>query len=112
MPYVINGNQVPISAEPVNMNGPIYAPLRLVIEAMGGTATWDQATNTVTANYGGHSAQIPAGSAVITVDGQQQQLSVAPFYRDNHTWVPIEFFEAFGTPAYYDGGTNTININA
>ena len=40
------------------------------------------------------------------------QLSVAPFYQNNHTWVPIEFFEAFETPAFYDASTNTVTMNA
>ena len=111
MPYVINGQQANLGEEPRNLNGPIFAPLRLLIEALGGSATWDQGTNTVTAEYNGHTAEIPAGSDVVTVDGDQRQLSVAPFYQDNHTWVPIEFFEAFGTPAFYDASNNTVTIN-
>jgi Copper amine oxidase N-terminal domain len=112
MPYVINGQQVNLGEEPRNLNGPVFVPLRLVVEAAGGEATWDQGTNTVTASLNGHEAQIPAGSGVVTVDGQQRQLSVAPFYQDNHTWVPVEFFEAFETPAMYDGGSNTVTMNA
>lgn len=112
MPYVIGGRQVQLEQEPRNLNGPIFVPLRAVIEAMGGTASWDQASNTVSASFRGHTAEIPAGSQSITVDGEQRTLSVAPFYQDNHTWVPVEFFEAFGTPAMADAATNTVTVQA
>ena len=111
MPYVVNGQQMNIGEEPRNLNGPVFVPLRRVIEALGGEATWDQATNTVTASYNGHEVQVPAGSGIVTVDGQQRQLSQAPFYQDNHTWVPVEFFEAFETPMMYDAATNTATVN-
>src|SRR5205823_1193727 len=96
--------------EPRNMNGPIFVPLRAVLEHMGGTAKWNQESSSVTAALNGHTATIPGGSPDITVDGQPRHLSVSPFYQDNHIWVPLELFEAFGAPAIGDAATNTVTI--
>ncbi len=111
MPYVIGGRPVQLSEEPRNLNGPIFVPLRALVEAMGGEADWDQATNTVIVKYRGHEVKIPAGSGTVTVDGQAWTMSVSPFYQDNHTWVPVEFFEAFGTPAVADIPSNTVTVH-
>ena len=112
MPYLIHGQQVNLGSnlEPRNMNGPVFVPLRAVIEAMGGSAEWNDQSSSVTAEYNGHTANVPGGTREISVDGQQRQLSVAPFNQENHVWVPVEFFEAFDSPAIADTNSNTVTI--
>ena|SRR5438552_18897545 len=112
MPYVIHGQQLNFGSglEPRNMNGPVFVPLRSVIEAMGGSAKWNDESSSVTAEYNGHTANVPGGTQDVNVDGQQRHLSVAPFNQESHIWVPVEFFEAFGTPAIADTGSNTVTI--
>src|SRR5262245_27100827 len=113
MPYVIGGRQVQLDAseEPRNMNGPIYVPIRAVIEAMGGSAEWNDQSSSVTASFNGHTVNIPGNSPWISVDGESRQMSVSPFNQENHIWVPVENFEAFGTPAIADASTNTVTVN-
>jgi len=113
MPYVIRGQVVNLGpdAEPRSMNGPVYVPVRPVIEQLGGSAEWNDQSSSVTAEFNGHTVNIPGSSPQISVDGQSRQLSVAPFNQESHVWVPIELFEAFGTPAIADTSTNTVTIN-
>ena len=113
MPYVINGQQKSLgpNLEPRNMGGPVFVPLRAVVEAMGGSAEWNDQSSSVTAEYNGHTVNVPGNSPMYSVDGSQRQMSVAPFNQENHIWVPVEFFEAFGTPALADTNTNTVTIN-
>jgi hypothetical protein len=114
MPYVIGGRPVQLAPneEPRNLNGPVYVPLRAVIEALGGSAEWNDQSSSVTANYNGHTVNVPGNSPQISVDGQNRQMSVSPFNQEGHIWVPVEIFEAFGTPAIADTNTNTVTVNA
>ena len=113
MPYVIGGQQVNLQDEPRNLGGPIYVPLRQVMEQIGGTLSWDSEGKTAGATYQGKHARIPTNSSDITVDGQTVSLSVPPSMDGNDVWVPVEFFDkAFGVPAVADGGTNTVTVQA
>jgi hypothetical protein len=111
MPYQIGGRPVQLPDEPRNLNGPVYAPLRQVIEALGGKATWDGPSDTAGATLNGRHARIPVGSTDITVDGQPVTMSVPTFQDGGTVWVPIEIFDkAFGVTAYADA-TNTVSID-
>ena len=106
MPYTIGNQQVQLADEPKNLNGPVYVPLRQVMEALGGEVTWDHATKTAGARLKGRHARIPTDSSAMTVDGRQVNMSVPAFMEDEQFWVPIEFFGlAFGVPAYADAPT-------
>lgn len=112
MPYVIGGQQVDLSEEPRNENGPVYVPLREVMEAIGGNLTWDDASKTAGAWLNGHHARIPNNSQSIEVDGQQKQMSVPTQMQGNDVWVPVEFFQAaFGVVAIADNTTNTVTVD-
>jgi hypothetical protein len=109
---MIHGQQMNLgpNLEPRNMNGPVFVPLRAVVEALGGSAEWNDQSSSVTAEFNGHTANVPGGAREYNVDGEQRQMSVAPFNQESHLWVPVEFFEAFGTPAIADTNTNTVTI--
>jgi len=107
MPYQIGGQQVQLQDEPRNLNGPVYVPLRQVMEALGGSASWDGASDTAGATLAGRHARIPAGGTTFEVDGRQVTMSVPAFMEGSHVWIPIEFFDkAFGVVAIADGPTN------
>src|SRR5262245_28660949 len=98
MPYVINGQNIQLKEEPRNLNGPVYVPLREVLEAMGGQASWDSPSKTAGATLNGKHARIPNGATTMEVDGQQVTMSVPSMMDGDTFWVPVEFFgKAFGT---------------
>ncbi|HEU4751963.1 MAG TPA: copper amine oxidase N-terminal domain-containing protein [Armatimonadota bacterium] len=112
MPYMIGGRQVQLQDEPRNMNGPIYVPLRELVEAIGGSASWDPGSKTAGATLNGHHARVPNGSTAMDVDGQQKSMSVPSMMDGDTFWVPIEFFGvAFGVPVYADTNTNTVTVD-
>ena len=110
MPYNINGHQANIQ-EPREMGGPVFVPLRSLIEAAGGQASWDGGSNTAGGTLNGVHARVPVGTTDYTIDGEARSMSVATFMDNGEVWVPLEFFEAFGTPAFYDGNTKTVTMN-
>jgi N-acetylmuramoyl-L-alanine amidase len=111
MPYQFGNQSVQLSKEPRNLNGPVYAPLREVIEQLGGKITWDNASKTAGATLKGRHARIPNDSNTFEVDGQQVNMSVPTLFLEEEVWVPIEFFGlAFGVPAYAEAG-NLVRLN-
>jgi hypothetical protein len=111
MPYVIGGRSVQLQHEPQNLNGPVYVPLREVMEQIGGSASWDHGSKTAGATYNGRHARLPENSTTMDVDGRSVGMSVPIFMQDNQVWVPIEFFEkAFGVVAIADA-SNTVTVN-
>jgi copper amine oxidase-like protein len=112
MPYVIGGNPVQLQDEPRNLNGPIYVPLREVVEAIGGKITWENQSKTAGATVRGRHARVPVDQMTFTLDGQPVTMSAATFMDANQVWVPVEFFEkAFGIVAIADANTNTVTVN-
>ena len=95
-----------------NLNGPIYVPLRSVVEAIGGSAEWDDSSGTATASFRGQTARVfPNSNNVAVEGGASKQMSVPVFNADNHFWVPLEFFENLGITAVGDAASNTVTIN-
>jgi hypothetical protein len=72
MPYTIQGQPADISTEPVLKGDKHYIPLREVVEALGGTLSWDNATKTADAVIGPWDASITDGSVNVTVTGNNQ----------------------------------------
>ena len=113
MPYVIDGRAAALEPEPRNLDGPIYVPLREVVEALGGKVGWDKASESATADLRGTHVRIFPNSAAVHVEGKgPHQMSVPPFMTEGQTWVPVEFFEAFGIVALADAATNTVTVNS
>lgn len=113
MPYVIAGRSVQLEDEPKNLNGPIYVPLRQVMDQIGGQTTFENSTKTAGATLGGRHVRVDADSPNIQVDGQDIGMSVAAFMDGSQFWVPLEFFQkAFGSVvAIGDATTNTVTVN-
>lgn len=44
---IINGKKLNLDVKPVAVNGRIYVPIRAILEHLGMTVTWDQASQTV-----------------------------------------------------------------
>lgn len=74
----VNGTSKAIDAEgskpTLDSGGYTMLPLRGVVEAMGGSLTWDAANRTVTMVKDGQTIKVPIGSTKLTVDGTQKDM--------------------------------------
>lgn len=74
----VNGTSKAIDAEgskpTLDAGGYTMLPLRGVVEAMGGSLTWDAANRTVTMVKDGQTIKVPIGSTKLTVDGVQKDM--------------------------------------
>ncbi|MDB5093908.1 MAG: copper amine oxidase-like protein [Candidatus Eremiobacteraeota bacterium] len=106
----VNGQTVNLNPPPTERAGRVFVPLRGVFENLGASVVY--ANGTINATGRGHSVSLHIGSTQATVDGQNQNLDVAPFLIGASTYVPLRFVsQALGASVNYDGSNNLVAIN-
>ena len=94
------GGRLPAFAEgPALVEGHLMLPLRAIVEAAGGTVSWDAELRAVVAELDGHSATVTIGSR----SAGKGQLAAAPVLLGGHTLVSVEFFDLLGLEARWNG---------
>ncbi len=87
------------------------APLRFVVEALGGSVQWDPDARAVTARCGGREACVVVGNAQAVVDGLSITMEVSPFLERGRVMVPVRrVAEALGATVEWDGATQTVRL--
>jgi hypothetical protein len=111
MPYVLNNESRPISAEPVVWDNKHFVPLAQLVESLGGTVEWDNNSKTASATIGQWTARVQEGNPTVDVNGTQVNLSSPPRIEDNIVWVPWDFFrDAYGYKVSMEGGTLNVHL--
>jgi Copper amine oxidase N-terminal domain len=106
----VNGQTINLNPPPTERAGRVFVPLRGVFENLGATVVYSNGT--INATGRGHSVSLHIGSTQATVDGQNQNLDVAPFLIGASTYVPLRFVsQALGATVNYDGSNNLVAIN-
>jgi hypothetical protein len=95
-PYMsVEGRQQEIDygrgTAPILQNGRTLVPIRAIIEAMGGMVGWDEATQKISLDAGGHSVQMWLNKKDLLVDGKNKTMDVAPVTVGARTMVPVRF---------------------
>ena len=107
----VNGSTINLNPPPTERAGRVFVPLRGVFENLGATVVY--ANGTINASGRGHNVSLHIGSTQATVDGQAQNLDVAPFIIGASTYVPLRFVsQALGAAVNYNGSNNTVAIVA
>jgi hypothetical protein len=107
----LNGNTLNLNPPPTERAGRVFVPLRGVFENLGASVVY--ANGVINATGRGHSVSLHIGSQTATVDGQQQNLDVAPFIIGASTYVPLRFVsQALGATVNYDGANRIVAISA
>ena len=106
----VNGNTLNLNPPPTERAGRVFVPLRGVFENLGASVVY--ANGVINATGRGHTVALKIGSQQGTVDGQQQNLDVAPFIIGASTYVPLRFVsQALGASVNYDGGNRVVAIS-
>ena len=95
---IVNNKVVDMKdAAPFAQNNRTYVPFRALGEALGATVDYDQTAKTVTYKLGANEIVMTLDSKDYTVNGAKKTMDVAPFAKDNRTYVPVRFVgEALG----------------
>lgn len=72
-------------------NNRTWVPVRFVSEALGAEVGWNQEKKQVTIRMEGKTLLLTIDSNVLITNGKSQTMDVAPFLRENRTWVPLRF---------------------
>src|SRR6202790_1947743 len=106
----VNGQPANLNPPPTERAGRVFVPLRGVFEQLGASVVYQ--SGIINATGRGHNISLKIGSQQATVDGQQQNVDVAPFIIGASTYVPLRFVsQALGASVNYDGSHNLVAIN-
>lgn len=118
----VNGTSKAIDAEgskpTLDAGGYTMLPLRGVVEAMGGSLTWDAANRTVTMVKDGQTIKVPIGSTKLTVDGVQKDMlanngtyKAAYINKSGRTLVHVRALQAFNnTTCTWNQATKQVTV--
>jgi len=118
----VNGTSKAIDAEgskpTLDAGGYTMLPLRGVVEAMGGSLTWDAANRIVTMVKDGQTIKVPIGSTKLTVDGVQKDMlanngtyKAAYINKSGRTLVHVRALQAFNnTTCTWNQATKQITV--
>lgn len=94
MPYVLNGNSVALGDAPVVKGGVTYVPWRDVVEALGGSVSWDNAAKEATGTIAQWTCRFSLGDTSADVNGTTVQIAGAPYVEGGTLYVPADLFRA------------------
>ncbi|MBR3576887.1 MAG: hypothetical protein IKL42_05745 [Clostridia bacterium] len=93
------------------VNGRTMLPLRAVFEALGAKVSYEEATETVTAEKGNTVVKLVIGSDIMTINGKEKKLDVAAYTENGRTMVPVRACaEAFELKVDWFDEANTVRI--
>ena len=108
---IIDIKNVTFDVPPTIVSGRTLVPLRAIFEALGATADWDDATQTVTSEKGETKISLTINSNIMTVNGEEKTLDVPATLIDSRTLVPVRAIsESFGLAVGWDGDNNIVSI--
>jgi len=114
--FTVNGNPRTLDSPPVIKNGRTLLPIRAIIEALGGSVSWDAAEKKVTVSLGSTTIELWIGKSIAKVNGvdtpiDSKNSKVVPEIINGRTMLPLRFVtESLGCDVQWDGTTQTITI--
>lgn len=76
---------------PVIVNDRTLVPIRAIIEALGGTVAWEEATQTATLTYENNQIRLTIDSTTAYFNEQANTLDAAPTTINDRTMLPLRF---------------------
>lgn len=110
---MMNGKKVAIDSAPLLKNGTTYVPIRHVLDAFGGQATWNSSAQRVTVLRGGKLMDLTVGKKELVLNGKRISAAVAPMIQGGRTLVPLRLVsEQLGLKVKWDKKTKTVTIQS
>ncbi len=111
----VNGVDSEIDAgrgtKPVVVSGRTLVPIRAIIEKFGGTAEWDNNTQTAILKMDGDTVKLTINSKTAYFNNSAKQLDVAPVIINGRTMLPIRFVaESFNLGVAWEDDTKTVSV--
>jgi len=112
IPIYIRGKQVVPDTPPILQNNRTFVPIRYIAESFGAKVNWNEQLQQVTIDSGNTHIVLRIGDTNISRNGNNMQLDVAPFIRNDRTYVPLRFVsEALGHYVDWDATEQAVYID-
>ncbi len=109
----VNGTKKTIDAAPVIKNGTTYVPIKHVLDAFGGQASWDSKNQRITVIRGSKLIDLVVGQKEFVLNGKRQSATVAPYVSGGRTLVPLRLVsEQLGLTVKWEQNTKTVTISS
>lgn len=89
--FKIDGAWTEMDTAPFIEKQRTFVPIAFAALALGAQVFWDNDDKKVTIVKGNKTVEMVIGSRKYTVNGKEQMMDVAPFIKDQRTFVPIAF---------------------
>lgn len=89
--YYIDGVQCSMDVKPFVKDGRTFVPVAFIAQALGADVTWNRLQKKVTVAKDGITIELYIGKNYYKVNGWQYPIDVAPFIKDDRTFVPISW---------------------
>ena len=90
-----------------------YLPLRFIGEAFGAEVNWNADNQEIKVTLGETSVVMNIGKTAYTVDGEVKEMDVAPFIKEDRTFIPVRYIgEALNKAVYWDGALKLVIVTA
>jgi len=109
---VLDGTPVEFDVQPQLVSGRVLVPVRFIAEGLNAEVDWDASSRTVTIEANDDVIVLTIGSTSFTINGETQQMDVAPRLTGGRTLVPVRFIaEALGKCVDWLHPIRTVAIN-
>lgn len=114
--FTVNGEKRTLDSPPIIKNDRTLVPIRAIVEALGGSVSWDGIERKVTVSLGNKMLELWIGKSVAKVNGKDTPIdasnpNVVPEIINDRTMLPLRFVaESLGCDVQWEGNTKTITI--
>lgn len=96
---------------PVISNGRTLVPIRAIIEAFGGTVSWNSESRAVALSMDGDTVTLVIDSTTAYLNGKKTTLDVAPAIIRDRTMLPLRFVaEGFSLGVAWNPAARTVSV--
>jgi outer membrane protein assembly factor BamB/S1-C subfamily serine protease len=113
-PFTVNGISNTLDSPPIIKNSRTLLPIRVIIEALGGSVSWDVTERKVTVSLSSITIELWIGKSIAKVNGVNTPIDstnskVVPEIINSRTMLPLRFVaESLGIDVQYDDKTKMI----
>lgn len=112
IPIYIQGKQVRPDTPPIMQNDRTFVPIRYIAESFGAKVNWNEQAQQVTIDSGNTHIVLHIGNRIAQKNGTDIELDVAPFLKNDRTYVPLRFIsEALGHYVDWDATEQAVYID-
>lgn len=108
----LDGKELNPDVEPAIIDGRTLVPVRIILESLGATVSWDGENRMVTAKKDGTTIVLQIDNTTAYVNNEAKTLDVPAKIIDGRTMVPVRFVsESLNAYVWWEAETSTVYVH-